>query len=163
MDGLRAARGKLGDGRDRDMDFAHAARLIRCINPASNAPEFSDRPPAMGPNRRAQERERAAARAAAEARAPRPSARQSPTRRRSWQFGTRGKPVDASCGFTRLSAPPSRPVSLGLLTRAQRASKSAVSTCAPSTGTLARRFPASSRRCRADGALPTRRSRGSKC
>ena len=45
----------------------------------------------MGPNRRAQERERAAERAAAEPNAPRPSAERSPTRRKSWAFGALGK------------------------------------------------------------------------
>jgi hypothetical protein len=117
-----------------------------------------------GPNRRAQERERAATRTAVEAkRAAQLSARRSPTRRRSWRFGTRGKPVAGRCGSTRLSAPPSRPVSLGSPTHAQRASKSTLSTCAPSTGIRALRFPASSRRCRAGGARLTRRLRGWKC
>jgi hypothetical protein len=96
-------------------------------------------------------------------RPPRPSARRWPTRRRSSLFGTRGKPVAGRCGSTRLSAPPSRPVSLGSPTHAQRASKSAASTCAPSTGIRARRFPASSRRCHAGGARLTRRLRGWKC
>jgi hypothetical protein len=61
------------------------------------------------------------------------------------------------------SAPPSRRVCLGSPTHAQRASKSAASTCAPSTGIRALRFPPSSRRCRAGGARLTRRLRGWKC
>ena len=72
----------------------------------------------------------------------RPSARQSPTRRTSWQFGTRAKPADVNCGSTQRSAPPSRRVSLGSPTHALRANRSAQSTCAPSTGIPAHRFPA---------------------
>ena len=103
----------------------------------------------MGPNRRAQERERAAARTAAEAKraaAERKAVTDAQKIVAIWN--ARAKPAVASCGSTRRSAPPSLRVCLGSPTHAQRASKSALSTCAPSTGIRALRFPPSSRRCR---------------
>ena len=117
----------------------------------------------MGPNRRAQDRERAAARTAAEAKRAEAerkavadaqkivaiwNARQAGGRA-LWFYPTIGAAIAAGVPW--------------LPTHAQRASKSAASTCAPLTGIRARRFPASSRRCHAGGARLTRRLRGWKC
>jgi hypothetical protein len=89
----------------------------------------------MGPNRRAQERQRAAARAAAEAKRAEAERKAIAEAERISPSGTRGKPAAGRCGSTRRSAPRLLPASRGSPTRARSAANAAPSTCARLIGT----------------------------
>jgi hypothetical protein len=117
----------------------------------------------MGPNRRAQERERAAARAAAEAKRTEADRKAIAEAERSLPSGTRGKPAAEPCGSTRRSAPRLLPASRGSPTRARLAANAARSTFARSIGIRRLRYRALSLQCLAAGVRPTRRLRDLKC
>jgi hypothetical protein len=117
----------------------------------------------MGPNRRAQERERAAARAAAEAKRAEAERKAIAEAERIVAIWNARQAGGLALWFYPTIGAAIAAASRGSPTRARPAANAARSVCARSTDTRGLRYRASSHQCRADDAHPTHRSRGSKC